>query len=259
MGLKPGDCVSTWITCDEAPESNIVHLACYKAGLKLLTFSTGQDLDSALQSSSALIFSPWEKHESGYRIDHVLSRVPSLLTTPHGSLVQSSFKTKYFIQSSFKTIRGTYKLKTVPVYNGSEVSNGGFDITHQGQTLKTEELQSFIQKFREVLGKGVVVSSVPCKVPLAVGSLISSYLSGAKSITSIMSNPSPVIKANNANIFITTEEKVNLIQQPFSVDKVVLAVSDKDSATRASKALEKKGVKTSNVLAFHSNNLSSLV
>jgi hypothetical protein len=259
MGLQPGDSVSTWITCDEAAESNILHLACYKAGLKLLTFSTGQDLDSALATSSALIFSPWEKHEKGYRIDHVLSRVPSLLTTPHGSLVQSSHKTKYFIQSSFKTIRGTYKLKTIPVYNGAEVANTGFDLTHQGLTVKNEELQSFIQKFREVLGRGVVVSSVPCKVPLAVGSLISSYLAGSKTLTSIMANPAPVVKANNANVFITTEEKLNLIQEPFNVDKVVLGVSDKEVVPRAVKVLEKKGVKMNKVLGFHSNNLSSLV
>ena len=258
MGLKQGDLVSTWITCEEAPESNIVHLACYKAGLKLMTFQTGQDLDLALKSSSAFIFSPWEKFENEYRIDHILSKVPTLLTTPTGSLVKSDLKTKYFIQTGYKTIRGTYKLKTIPVYNGPEVSNPGFEINHLGHTVKNQELMEFVKKFGEVVGKGVAVNSLPCKFPVAIGSLIGSYLAGAKSVSCIKSDPSSSIQNHKANVLVTSEEKINLIGSPFSLDKVVISASDKDSASRAVKALEKKGVKFNSVLSFNSTTLSSL-
>lgn len=258
MGLKPGDSVSTWITCEEAPESNIVHLACYKAGLKLMTFQTGQDLDVALKNSTAFIFSPWEKFENEYRIDHILSKVPALLTTPTGSLVKTDLKTKYFIQTGFKTIRGTYKLKTIPVYNGAEVSNPGFEINHLGHTVKTEEVNDFVKKFKEVVGKGVVVSSLPCKFPVAIGSLIGSYLAGAKSISSIMTDPSPSIQNHKADVLITSEEKINLIGSPVALDKIILSAADKDSASRAVKALEKKGVKFNSVLTFNSTTISSL-
>lgn len=258
MGLKPGDTISTWITCSEPAESNIVHLACYQAGLKLIPLSSGQDLPQALSSSSALVFSPWEKFNSEYRIDHILSSVPELLKTPTGSLVKSSFKTKYFVQTGFKTIRGTYKLKTIPVYNGNSVNHPGFEINYKGNVVGTEAFAKFVDGIGKESGK-VVVCALPCKSPLAIGSLVGNLVAGNKVVNAVMSDPGNAVNSFEASVLITSEEKLPQIKESCTVSKLILSLDNKSDLDRVSKLIEKKGVRAKSIVAYNSADLSNLV
>lgn len=259
MGLKPGDSVSTWISCNEAPESYILHLACYKAGIKLLSLSSQNDLEKALTSTLALIFSPWVEENSIPRVDYVLDKVPSLLLTPTGSLVESSYATKYFIQSSFKTIRGTYKLKSIPVYTDFSTPVNVFEYTYNGNTVDNHNFQKFSEEFLAIVGlDDVVVNAVPCKHTFAFASIAAGVSAGAKSVSAVLSDPGEVCIDQKAKVLVITEEYIHKIGEKFNIEKLVIGVESKEDIERLTKLLGKKGVQYSHLFPYSLGNLSFL-
>ena len=261
MGLKSGDSLSSWIACAEAPESYILHLACYKAGIKILALSSDSDLDLALSSTSALVFSPWEDCNGAPQIDAILQKVPSMLETPAGSLVISKHATKYFIQSGYKTIRGTYKLKSLPVYSPLADSVSSLSYTYKNQTINNDDFNKFSTEFSEKIAKegDVIVNTVACKSAFGFASVLASIQAGAKSVSSVLSDAGEVSRNQNAKILIITEDKIKQIGEGHSFEKIVLGVEKKEDVDRVIKILESKGVTSRKTFPYQVGSLSSLV
>lgn len=260
MGLKPGDTVSSWINCSETAESYMVHLACYRAGLKVHTLGSGEDLDKALNGSSAFILSPWVEYNGAPRIDFLLKKVPQLLETPAGSLVKSPVSAKYFIQTGFSTIRGTYKLKSVPVYNGKFTEANTFSFTHKDSTIGDEEYKKFLGEVSgKILNSGdVVVNSVTTKAPLSFATFLAGLNNKSVITTAIHDDPAAVVNKQNGKVLVITEDKIANIGGKCTVEKVVLGVNKKEDVDRVAKLLEGKGVKAKSLFPYHIWNLSYL-
>ncbi|OMJ67206.1 hypothetical protein SteCoe_35696 [Stentor coeruleus] len=260
MGLKPGDTISSWINCSEAPESYMVHLACYRAGIKILTLGSGEDLDKALNGSKAFVLSPWVDYNGQPRIDFLLKKVPQLLETPAGSLVKSSVSAKYFIQTGFSTIRGTYKLKSVPVYNGTFTEANTLSFTHKDSTVGDEEYKKFLGEVSgKVLNSGdIVVNSVTTKAPLSFATFLAGLNNKTITTSAIHDDPAAIVNKQNAKVLVITEDKIANIEGKCTVDKVVLGVNKKEDVDRVAKMLEGKGVKAKSIFPYHVGNLSYL-
>lgn len=119
LGLSPGSKLATWLSCSELPETLIVNLACGKAGLQMCCIGDQSDWEETMKSTDALVVSPWKQHGEEYRIDFILNEIPEMKNNNTGSLLKSEKykKLKWVIQTGFKTIRGSLKLKHLPVYN----------------------------------------------------------------------------------------------------------------------------------------------
>lgn len=117
MGLRPGDKVVSWLTCKDFAESQVLYLACARAGIQVMQVAK-DDVQSALSDAKGLVFSPWQMVGEEYRVDKVLELVPELSTTHHGSELHSkAFPTlKHVLQTGHSTIRGTLKFKQVPIF-----------------------------------------------------------------------------------------------------------------------------------------------
>lgn len=259
MGLKSGDSLSTWISCSEAAESYMVHLACYRAGIKVFALSSEEDLEKALSSTSALVFSPWEESNGLPRIDKVLEKVPTLLTTPTGSFVKSSHATKYFIQSGFKTIRGTYKLKSIPVYSPLLNPVDSFTYTYKGVTTQNDDFFKFAKDFSGKIVEGDrIVNGVACKEAFGFASVAAAVKIGVKSVSAVLGDSSAAVLHHNANVLVLTESKIDQIAEPCEVDKILIGIEKKEDLERVKALLEKKSVRAKIIFPYQIGNLSSL-
>ena len=259
MGLKPGDTLSTWITCTEAAESYIVHLACYRAGISIFPIASEEDYVKALSSSSALLFSPWEDHEGVPRVDLVLKRVPSLLNTPTGSLVNSTHATKYFIQTGFSTIRGTFKLKSVPVYSPLQNPADKFNYHYKGTTINNEEFENYAKVFAEKVGTDeTVLNTVSCKEVFGFGSIAAALKYKIKTVSCVMDDIQEAAIKQNARVIVIAENKVRKIGSNYEVDKIVLGVNNIDDVDKVKEVLEQQGVKAKAIFPFSLKNLASV-
>ena len=260
MGLRPGDTLSTWITCTEAAESYMVHLACYRAGISIFPIASEEDYVKALSSSSALLFSPWEDHEGTPRVDLVLKQVPSLLNTPAGSLVKSKHATKYFIQTGFSTIRGTFKLKSIPVYSPLQNPVDKFNYHYKGTDINNDQFENYAAIFAEKVGaEETVLNTVSCKEVFGFGSIAAALKYRIKTVSCVMDDIQEAAMRQNARVIVIAENKLRKIGSDYEVDKIVLGVNSLEDVKKARTVLEQQGVKAKEIFPFSLKNLASVV
>mmetsp|Transcript_12683 Transcript_12683/g.12789 ORF Transcript_12683/g.12789 Transcript_12683/m.12789 type:complete len:280 (-) Transcript_12683:38-877(-) len=263
LGLHPGDKVVTWLTCKEYPESLILHLACAKAGFEVISLDSTENFESSMKSAKLLILSPWESLEGNYRIDYLLNHIPEMSKTNAGSVLKSNKfpELKGVIQTGFSTIRGSLKMKQVPVYaqleettnpmNSFEVKANTPSFTHYGSSHTQEELVSFATDFAKKIGiKGgdTVVNTLVHKYPLTFGSALGASFVGAKTVFAPEEDGLSVYNAQHAKVLIVCPGKAQNIKAKGEIETLVIGTKKKENIELVVKTLHNKGVKAKNVV-----------
>ncbi|CAG9329623.1 unnamed protein product [Blepharisma stoltei] len=265
LGLNPGDKVATWLSCKEFPESLILQLACARAGFEIVSLDSTENFESGMKSAKLLIVSPWESWGNNNRIDFVLSQIPEMLKTQSGSSLKSQ---KYpglkgIIQTGFSTIRGSLKLKQIPVYAElEETSNSmqNFEIkpnlplfSHFGVSHTQENLANFAVDFSEKLGvKGgdSVISTLSHQYPLTFGSVLGASFVGAKTVIAPDADGLSLYKAQHAKVLIVNMEKAQNIKGKGEIETLVIGTKKSASIEPFVKKLHDQGVKARKIVDF---------
>lgn len=264
MGLKPGDKVASWLTCDEFPETLVLQMASARAGLHLLSIGELAELEPALKEAKALFLSPWKTIDQDYRIDYVLKLVPEMRQTYFGNVIktQNFPNLHHVIQTSHTTIRGSLKMKQIPVYSYSE-SNPlhNFEVkgespvfTYKDSTHTQESLTEFTKGLCEKLSLGprdILINALTHKLPLSFACATAPGLSGVKCLVTGRQDPIAENNQQKAKALVISPDRAKLIQEPGEVEQLVVAATNQEEIDLTHKLLQQKGVKPKEVISIN--------
>lgn len=223
-----------------------------------------------MKTAKLLILSPWEAWGNEYRIDYVLSHMPEMPKTHTGTPLKSQKfpELKGVIQTGFSTIRGSLKLKQIPVYaeldettnpmNNFEVKNDIGFFNFEDTIHTQEQLTNFALEFGEktgIKGGDAVVNTLAHQYPLTFGTVLGSTLKGARSIISPNGDGLAVYKAQGAKVLVVCPGKAQNIKTKGEIDTLVIGTKKKENIETVTKMLHDRGVKAKQVLEY---NLASL-
>jgi hypothetical protein len=201
LGLTSQDLLVLWLSRKDATEAFVLQFAALTAGVPVHLVDSEDTLAAALSRAKGLVFTPWESCKGEVRADFVLGLLPELKQTQHGSLLKSAKfpGVSQVIQTGHSTIRGTIKLKQLPVYaDFSQTSvvkptqtaeTLAFEHQRQGTLTAVTQGQLYerISKLNSALAlkkEDVLLNTLSPSQPAFFASTLASLVVGSRSVLS---------------------------------------------------------------------------
>mmetsp|Transcript_9341 Transcript_9341/g.17929 ORF Transcript_9341/g.17929 Transcript_9341/m.17929 type:complete len:332 (-) Transcript_9341:880-1875(-) len=205
LGLSNKDLLVLWLGRKDATEAFILQFGALHAGVPFHLVGNEDLLSSALIRAKGLVFSPWESCQGEARADYVLTLLPELRQTQHGSLLKAAQfpNLQHVIQTGHSTIRGTIKLKQLPVYaDFSQTSiprpnpsaeTLAFEHDNKGSLVSVTQGQLYerVAKLNSALAlkkEDVVVNTLDPNSPGFLASSLTPLVVGSRSVISGVTN-----------------------------------------------------------------------
>jgi acyl-CoA synthetase (AMP-forming)/AMP-acid ligase II len=200
LGLTSQDLLVLWLSRKDATEAFVLQFAALAAGVPVHLVDSEDTLATALSRAKGLVFTPWESCKGEVRADFVLGLLPELKQTQHGSLLKSAKfpGVSQVIQTGHSTIRGTIKLKQLPVFADSSQTSVvkptptaetlAFEHQRQGKALTAVtqgQLYERISKLNAALAlkkEDVLLNTLSPNQPAFFASTLASLVVGGRSV-----------------------------------------------------------------------------
>mmetsp|Transcript_5109 Transcript_5109/g.5056 ORF Transcript_5109/g.5056 Transcript_5109/m.5056 type:complete len:198 (+) Transcript_5109:391-984(+) len=168
---------------------------------------------------------------------------------------------KGIIQTGFSTIRGSLKLKQIPVYAElEETSNSmkNFEVkpnlplfSHLGVSHTQENLANFAVDFAgklEIKGGDTVINTLFHQYPLTFGSVLGASFVGAKTVIAPDADGLGLYNSQHAKVLIVCPEKAQNIKGKGEIETLVVGTKNSGSIEPFVKKLHDQGVKARKVV-----------